>query len=43
MSSNTERSGCRFVVAKTAEGKPVIQLELFLDTVIETWIVNGRI
>lgn len=42
MSSNTERSGCRFVVAKTAEGKPVIQLELFLDTVSKR-IVNGRI
>jgi hypothetical protein len=28
-----ERSGCRFAVAKTDEGKPVIQLELFHDTV----------
>ena len=28
-----ERSGCRFVVAKTDEGKLVIQLELFHETV----------
>lgn len=32
MTQKTERSGCRFV-AKTDEGKPVIQLELFHDTV----------
>jgi hypothetical protein len=30
---NTERSGCRFAVTKTDEGKPVIKLELFHDTV----------
>ena len=30
---NSERSGCRFVVINTDEGKPVIQLELFHDTV----------
>jgi hypothetical protein len=29
----TERSGCRFVVAKTDDGKSVIQLELFHHTV----------
>lgn len=28
-----ERGGCRFVVTKTDEGKSVIQLELFHDTV----------
>ena len=33
MTLRAERSGCRFVVAKTDEGKPVIQLELFHDTV----------
>ena len=33
MTLGAERSGCRFVVAKTEEGKPVIQLELFHDTV----------
>jgi hypothetical protein len=32
MTLKTERSGSRFV-AKTDEGKPVIQLELFHDTV----------
>jgi hypothetical protein len=30
---NSERGGCRFVVIKTDEGKPMIQLELFHDTV----------
>ena len=30
---NSERGGCRFVVAKTDDGKPMIQLELFHDTV----------
>ena len=33
MTLRAERSGCRFVVAKTDEGRPVIQLELFHDTV----------
>ena len=33
MSMKTERGGCRFVVAQTDEGKPVIKLELFHDTV----------
>jgi len=33
MTLRTERSGCRFAVAKTDEGKPVIRLELFHDTV----------
>src|SRR5690348_15090518 len=33
MPTNSERGGCRFVVTKTDEGKPVIQLELFHDTV----------
>jgi len=33
MTLRAERSGRRFVVAKTAEGRPVIQLELFHDTV----------
>ena len=28
MTLRAERSGCRFAVAKTDEGKPVIQLEL---------------
>jgi hypothetical protein len=32
MTPRTERSGSRFV-ARTDEGKPVIQLELFHDTV----------
>ena len=30
---NSERGGCRFVVIKTDDGKPMIQLELFHDTV----------
>ena len=30
---NSERGGCRFVVFKTDEGAPKIQLELFHDTV----------
>ena len=30
---NSERGGCRFVVTKTDEGGPMIQLELFHDTV----------
>jgi hypothetical protein len=30
---DSERGGCRFVVTKTDEGKPMIQLELFHDTV----------
>jgi hypothetical protein len=29
----SERGGCRFVVTKNDEGKPMIQLELFHDTV----------
>jgi hypothetical protein len=29
----SERGGCRFVVTKTDEGKPMIELELFHDTV----------
>ena len=29
----SERGGCRFVVAQTDEGKPVIKLELFHDTI----------
>jgi hypothetical protein len=33
MSLRAERSGCRFAVAKTDEGKLVIKLELFHDTV----------
>jgi hypothetical protein len=33
MTLKPERSGCRFAVAKTDEGKPVIQLQLFHDTV----------
>ena len=33
MTLRAERSGCRFAVAKTDEGKPVIKLELFHDTV----------
>ena len=33
MTVRTERSGCRFAVAKTDEGKPVVKLELFHDTV----------
>ena len=30
---NSERGGCRFVVTKSDEGTPMIQLELFHDTV----------
>jgi hypothetical protein len=30
---NSERGGCRFVTAKTDQGTPMIQLELFHDTV----------
>ena len=30
---NSERGGCRFVVTKTDDGKPLIKLELFHDTV----------
>ena len=30
---NSERGGCRFVVTKTDDGKPIIQLEMFHDTV----------
>jgi hypothetical protein len=33
MPVNPERSGCRFIVTKTDEGKPLIQLELFHNTV----------
>ena len=33
MTLKSERGGCRFVVAQTDEGKPVIKLELFHDTV----------
>jgi hypothetical protein len=33
MTPKPERSACRFAVAKTDEGKPVIQLQLFHDTV----------
>ena len=33
MKPRAERSSCRFVVAKSEEGRPVIQLELFHDTV----------
>ena len=33
MPTTPERGGCRFVVTKTDEGKPMIQLELFHDTV----------
>lgn len=33
MPMNPERGGCRFVVAKTDEGKPMIHLELFHETV----------
>ncbi len=33
MTVRTERSGCRFAVTKTDEGKPVVKLELFHDTV----------
>ena len=29
----SERGGCRFVVTKTDDGKPMIKLELFHDTV----------
>ncbi len=30
---NSERGGCRFVVTKTDDGKPMIQLELLHDNV----------
>ena len=30
---SSERGGCRFVVTKTDQGMPMIQLELFHDTV----------
>ena len=30
---DSERGSCRFLVTKTDEGKPMIQLELFHDTV----------
>ena len=30
---NSERGTCRFVVTKTDQGMPMIQLELFHDTV----------
>ena len=30
---NSERGGCRFVVTKTDDGKPIIQLEMFHNTV----------
>ena len=30
---NSERGGCRFVVTKTDQGTPMIQLDLFHDTV----------
>ncbi len=30
---NSQRGGCRFVVTKTDQGMPMIQLELFHDTV----------
>jgi hypothetical protein len=33
MTLRAERSGCRFVFAKIDDGKPMIQLELFHDTV----------
>jgi hypothetical protein len=33
MTLRAERSGCRFVVAQIDNGKPVLQLELFHDTV----------
>ena len=33
MTLKRERGGCRFAVAQTDKGKPVIQLELFHDTV----------
>lgn len=33
MTLKPERSRCRFAVGKTDEGKPVIQLQLFHDTV----------
>jgi hypothetical protein len=37
---NSERGGCRFVVIKTDEGKPMIQLEMFHDTVSRLNAVN---
>ena len=33
MTVKRERGGCRFVVTQTDEGKPVIQLQLFHDSV----------
>jgi hypothetical protein len=33
MPANPERGGCRFVVTKNDKGQPVIELELFHDTV----------
>ena len=33
MPVNPERSGCRFIVTTTDEGKPLLPLELFYDTV----------
>ncbi len=33
MKLKTERSGCRFSVAKTDDGRPVILLELYHNTV----------
>jgi hypothetical protein len=33
MTLRGERSGCRFAIAKTDEGKPVIKLELLHDSV----------
>ena len=33
MTMKSERGGCRFIVAQTDKGKPVIKLELFHDTV----------
>ena len=30
---NPERGGCRFIVTTTDEGKPLLQLELFHNTV----------
>jgi hypothetical protein len=33
MSVKPERSGCRFIVTTTDEGKPLLQLELFHNTV----------
>ena len=33
MADNVERGGCRFSVKKTSEGKPLIVMELFNETV----------